>query len=223
MALPVGAGFAAIELWADEKGLTGKAKSDWVDKTVLRAVEQSQPTYDVRTSSQIARAARQGDTFSRVISLFTSVPNKHFNMGVQAITAYRAGDISGGAMLKQVTIPLIINSLFYYGYYKGFQYLWRKLAGAESEEDWGDNFMALAGRILGQWIFVGDILQFFGERVYRKARGKPTWGHGPRPGPLGTFMTEGGRVVDAGYDTAKAYAEGDEDAGRRLLKFFVEG
>jgi hypothetical protein len=195
--------WSAVKDWGKAQGMEGDALMRWTAEKAVEIIDSSQPTWDPTTSSQLARSARQGDLFNRFATMFTSVTNKNFNMAMRAVADYRAGDIGVGDLTKRMTVPLLLNTALYSAISQGTMAAWRLLWGARSKEDWADRFAKFVGRVLGQWLFFGDIADLVLRHVYAGVRGRSAYNVKQRATPIGTVVDQGLRMIDATVAIAK--------------------
>ncbi len=152
-------------LWrAVKEEMPGAPLSEIAERTE-QLVDRTQPTWDILTTSSLARESRQS-LFSKLATLFSSQRNKNWNMGRRAIATYRyekiksdgkattaakvrlAQTIATVIALQSASIYLIKQGadIVYYGYDR------------VRRKKFLEHMLGMTKRVLGNWLIVGDAI-----------------------------------------------------------------
>ncbi len=147
----------AAKAEAKDKGFTG---NDLLRETARRTeqiVDRTQPTWDVLTTSSLARDARYNPA-ARLATLYSSQRNKNLNVAVAAIDEWNVDPNKTprktAQMLKNVAIPLVGSSIGVELIRRGFK---RRKLNRDDVEEARDIGWAVLKRVLSNWLVAGDI------------------------------------------------------------------
>lgn len=197
----------AAKLEGQDKGLSGDALSEYTARRAEEIVDSMQPTWDPLTISSLAREARS-NPMAHLAVMFSSQRNKNFNMAVRKIGDLQHSDKSPRALAKfakNVGTVTLINSMLIYGIAKAYQGL---LYGSDDEDDWIDHASAIAERVFGNWLILGDGVSSAMNAVRSGSEKKSAIFTRPRGTVLLSTANDGLKMVHEG---SKAIAEAAQD------------
>jgi len=164
--------WGAVKLEAKEKGLVEGTEEfkTYVSNRTVDIVDQTQPTWDVLTSSKMQNAARH-NALLKLAVMFSSQRNKNFNMVMRDVSDYsssktKATSVEGLSEARRLAGKLFtvlgIQSamVFYSGKSMWFLLAW--LYGDDDELDkyaddtWYEDILAIGQKSLGNWLIIGD-------------------------------------------------------------------
>ena len=178
--------WGAVKLEAKEKGLiegTEEFKT-YVSNRTVDIVDQTQPTWDVLTSSQMQNAAKH-NAFFKLLVMFSSQRNKNFNMVMRSVADYSSSETKTaaetGRLVGQLFTVLGIQSaiVFYSG--KFWFYLLACLYGDDdelekySQDSWYDDILGIGQKSLGNWLIGGDMVNMFVDGLRQDSSLPPSY------------------------------------------------
>jgi hypothetical protein len=178
--------WGAVKLEAKEKGLvegTDEFKA-YVSNRTVDIVDQTQPTWDVLTSSQMQNAAKH-NAFFKLLVMFSSQRNKNFNMVMRAVSDYSSSKTktpaeTGRLVGKLFTVLGVQSAMVFYSG-KSWFFLLACLYGDDDElekyskDSWYDDIIGIGQKSLGNWLIGGDMVNMFVDSLRQDSSLPPSY------------------------------------------------
>jgi len=168
--------WGAAKLKGKEKGLKGKELMEYVRDTTDEVVNNSQPTWDPLTSSNMINLSRRQPATALIFGmLYASQRSKNFNMMIDAWLEYQESDHSAkakGMMGRKMMNASLVQSIALVGIESAYFGMLASLAGGDSDEEWADFWWRVGQRFAGNYVAVGDWVGTAGEALRRTLSGE---------------------------------------------------
>ena len=206
----------AAKLEGAEQGLTGDALMEYTKNRAVDIIDQTQPTWDSLTSSQIQNMARH-NALLKLWVMFSSQRNKNYNMVMRSVSDYSSSEKTKedqGRLIGKLVTVLGAQSatVFYAG--KWWFLLLAMMWGDDDEldraaaEPWWSDVLEIGKKSLGNWLIVGDLVSSGIDVARGLATGMPPSYRRQR----GTILYGIGKdMLDTGIYLGKTISEYSED------------
>jgi hypothetical protein len=200
--------WGAAKLEGADKGLTGDELIAYAKNRAVDIVDQTQPTWDVLTISQLQISARH-KALLKLLVMFSSQRNKNFNMVVREVSDYSASEktlADQRRLVGKLFMVLGVQSTMVYGFGAGMSFLIAMLWGDDDEidrrleEDPSSHAIEIAKKSIGNWLIAGDLVNGLIEVItsesslppsYRRSRGTILYGIGKDFFDAGHYLLRG--------------------------------